>query len=85
MTASNTVYQNNEKRRDSVNVQRLTLTEKVENSRKRWITTRVDSFGVKKNQHEFAQGPEATLTKHPKRVETDEKGGGEKKEDRRRR
>lgn len=46
----------------------LTLTEKVENSRKRWITTRVDSFGVKKNQHEFAQGPGgATLTKHSKR------------------
>lgn len=31
------------------------------------------------NLHE---GPEATLTKHPKRVETDEKGRIGKKEDR---
>lgn len=68
-TASNTVYQNNEKRRDSVNVPFNSLTEKVENSRKRWITTRVDSFGVKKNQHEFARGARGHVN------ETPEKGG----------
>ena len=55
-TTSNTVCQNNGKRQTVWNL--ANSRGESGNSRNRRITTRVDSFGVKKNQHEFAQGPE---------------------------